>query len=420
MQLNGPVWYPYMQMKTAGEPLKIIRGSGIYLYDDTEKRYIDAISSWWVNIHGHANTCIGEAIAKQAEILEQVIFAGCTHQPAIDLATRLLEKCAMPEGKVFFSDNGSTAIEIAVKMAVQYYYNQGKPRTSILAWANDFHGETFGAMSVSDQSGLNAAFGELMFASIKVRIPAHIDDEDSWTILEQHLTSGNIAAFIFEPLIQGTGGMVMYDAAILQRALNMARDSGVLLIADEVMTGTYRTGTYLATQQTNIVPDMICLAKGLTGGFLPLSVTVAQHYVFEAFLSEQKNKALFHGHSYTANPLGCAAAIASLQLCEKPDFIKNVDLICKINHQKVQDFSQIYPDYKPRSCGTIFAMNFPDTQTGYFSGLFDIIHRHFLDRGIFLRPLGNVLYIMPPLVISAEELHYIFDEIEAFIKANFK
>ncbi|MFZ1845615.1 MAG: aminotransferase class III-fold pyridoxal phosphate-dependent enzyme, partial [Saprospiraceae bacterium] len=208
MDLTGPIWYPYTQMQTAREPLKIVSGEGVYIKDDQGVDYIDAISSWWVNIHGHANPAIAKAISEQALILEQVIFAGCTHEPAIKLANELLRKCNMPNGKVYYSDNGSTAVEIAVKMAIQYFYNSDKPRTKILTWENDFHGETFGAMSVSDQGGLNAAFTDLMFETIKIPIPKKPDDEETFDKISKIAAGNDIAAFIFEPLVQGAGGMV--------------------------------------------------------------------------------------------------------------------------------------------------------------------------------------------------------------------
>lgn len=415
MDLNGPIWYPYTQMQTAAEPLKIISGEGVYLKDDKDNDYIDAISSWWVNIHGHANTVIAEAIAAQAKILEQVIFAGYTHQPAIDLANKLLQKCRMPQGKVYYSDNGSTSVEIAIKMAIQYFYNSDKPRTKILTWENDFHGETFGAMSVSDQGGLNAAFTDLMFETVKIKIPTSIEDENAWTTFTKLVSDGSFAAFIFEPLIQGAGGMVMYSTDILEKALAIIRQSETIIIADEVMTGFYRTGTFLATEQVSIHPDIICLAKGLTGGFLPLSVTICNDRIFKGFLSEEKNKALFHGHSYTANPLGCAAALASLKLTEDPAFIQNVAMIKTLLNARKLSYNTSNPSLNARSTGTIFALDIPTDDSGYFSQQYNIIQKYFLERNIIIRPLGNVLYIMPPLVISSEELHYIFQKIDDFL-----
>ena len=416
MDLTGPIWYPYTQMQTAREPLKIVSGEGVYIKDDQGVDYIDAISSWWVNIHGHANPAIAKAISEQALILEQVIFAGCTHEPAIKLANELLRKCNMPNGKVYYSDNGSTAVEIAVKMAIQYFYNSDKPRTKILTWENDFHGETFGAMSVSDQGGLNAAFTDLMFETIKIPIPKKPDDEETFDKISKIAAGNDIAAFIFEPLVQGAGGMVIYDAEILEKTISIVKKSGAIIIADEVMTCFYRTGTFLATDQINIKPDILCLAKGLTGGFLPLSVTVCNDMIFQGFLSQEKKKALFHGHSYTANPLGCVAALASISLTEEPSFIENLEKIKTILRAKSISYQTSYPILNARYCGTIFAIDIPTKDEGYFSTQFNEINEYFLERNVFLRPLGNVLYIMPPLVISSEELHYIFQKIDDFIK----
>lgn len=415
MELNGPVWYPYTQMKTAPDPIKIVEGDGVYITDEGGNHFIDAISSWWVNIHGHANKFIADAIHKQAQKLEQVIFAGCTHQPAIDLAYKLLEKVRMPGGKVYYSDNGSTAVEIAVKMAIQYFYNEGQPRTKILTWENDFHGETFGAMSVSDQGSLNRAFEPLLFETIKIPIPGSEDDTESFDKIRDVVSYGDVAAFVFEPLVQGAGGMAMYSPAILQKVLEIVRPSGALIIADEVMTCFFRTGTFLATEQVSVQPDIIAMAKGLTGGFLPLAVTICNEKVFNGFISDEKSKALFHGHSYTANPLGCAAAIASIQLTEEQHFRDNLTMMLNLIRAKALSYRTAYPQLNPRNCGTIFAINIPAQNEGYFSGEFDRIRQFFLERNIFLRPLGNVLYIMPPLVISAEELHYIFQKIDDFI-----
>jgi len=417
MNIHGPVWYPYTQMQTASEPIKVVKGDGVYITDDKGNDYIDAISSWWVNIHGHANPVIAQAIYEQAKTLEQVIFAGCTHDPALQLAEKLLVKSEMEGGKVYFSDNGSTAVEIAVKMAVQYFYNLGRPRTKILTWENDFHGETFGAMSVSDQGGLNAAFENLMFETIKIPIPKSINDNAAFEKIRTLISDESFSAFVFEPLIQGAGGMVMYEPIILQKTLEIIRTSETIIIADEVMTGFYRTGTFLATQQIEIKPDIICIAKGLTGGFLPLSVSICNDRIFKGFLSGEKNKALFHGHSYTANPLGCAAALASISLTEKESFLKNLESIKHILKAKTLSYKTSYPQLDPRCCGTIFAINIPSEKEGYFSNLYASIQEYFIQRNIFLRPLGNVLYIMPPLVITSEELHYIFQKIDDFIRS---
>lgn len=417
MDITGPVWYPYTQMQTASDPIKIVNGEGVYITSEDGVEFIDAISSWWVNIHGHANPFIAEAIYSQAKKLEQVIFAGCTHDPALQLAEKILDKAGMSGGKVYFSDNGSTAVEIGVKMAIQYFFNLGKPRTKILTWENDFHGETFGAMSISDQGGLNAAFEPLLFETIKVPIPKSVEDEQAFDKIKDLISDESFAAFVFEPLIQGAGGMVMYDARILEKTLEIINLTQTIIIADEVMTGFFRTGTFLATQQVNVKPDIICIAKGLTGGFLPLSVTLCNDKIFQAFLSGEKNKALFHGHSYTANPLGCAAAIASIHLTEQPDFATNIEMIQRVIKAKTLAYRTSYPQLNARNCGTIFALDVPSESGGYFSNAYNEIHDYFLKRNIFLRPLGNVLYIMPPMVITEEELHYIFQKIDDFISS---
>src|ERR1039458_604558 len=297
------IWHPFTQMKVSMEPIHIERAEGCILYASDGRKFIDAISSWWVNIHGHSNPFIAEAIARQAREMEHVIFAGFTHTPAILLAEKLVEILPGNFAKVFYSDDGSTSVEVALKMALQYWFNKGVPKTKVIAFTNAYHGDTFGAMSVGSRSVFNAPFQELLFDVKHVPVSIGNDVEKSIERFTKIAKGNDVAAFIYEPLVQGAGGMVIYEAKHLERMLSIAKAHEILCIADEVMTGFGRTGSLFASNYMDEKPDIICLSKGITGGFLPLGVTVCTQEIFDAFYSDEKSKALFHGHSYTANPI---------------------------------------------------------------------------------------------------------------------
>ena len=407
------IWHPYTQHFTASDPLTIVRGEGAWLITEDGDRYLDAISSWWVNIHGHAHPHIAARLARQARELEHVIFAGFTHRPAVEVAERTLGYLPDSFGKVFFSDNGSTAVEIGLKMALQFFHNQGTPRRKVVAFEGAFHGETFGAMSVSGELSLNNAFHSHLFEVVRIPAPLPGGESASVAALERVLTDESVYAFLFEPLIQGAGGMRMYTPAALDTLLAVCRRHGVLTIADEVMTGFYRTGTRFAIDQLAHAPDIICLSKGLTGGTLPLALTVCTDRIFEAFLSQDKYKTFFHGHSYTANPLGCAAALASFDLIDAPDFAERIARIAT-QHRQFAARLHAHPRVRDvRCCGTIVALEFETPeQTGYFNSLRDRLYAFFLSKGLLLRPLGNVIYVMPPYCVTAAELDLVYAAIE--------
>lgn len=405
-------------MALASEPVKIVRGEGIWLFEENGNRLLDGISSWWVNIHGHSRIEIAEAIYQQSLQLEQVIFAGFTHEPALRLADTLLDSLNLPDWKVFYSDNGSTAVEVGLKMAIQFFSNAGEPRNKILCWENCFHGETFGAMSVSDQPIFNDAFGKFLFATKKIPIPEVANLGIFEQELEALLSTRQFAAFIYEPLVQGTGGMNMYEPIILESIVKLCRQYGTLCIADEVMTGFFRTGTILAHHQCSILPDIICLAKGLTGGFLPLATTLCKPEVFNAFYLPDKKKTLFHGHSYTANPLGCAAAYASIQLFNRPIFQQQISLIkSKFENQRIR-INALNPTLNARSTGCIFALNLHHPKSDYFSKSGEEAAAFFSKNHILIRPLGNVLYFMPPYVIKSEEIDHFFIILDLWLTKN--
>jgi adenosylmethionine-8-amino-7-oxononanoate aminotransferase len=389
------IWHPYTQMKTAQPPIPIVRGEGAYLYAEDGKRYIDAVSSWWVNIHGHAHPYIAKKVAEQLLQLEHVIFAGFTHPVAVELAERLLALLPDNQQKVFYSDNGSTAVEVAIKMCLQYWSNQGQSRTKMLAFKNAYHGDTFGAMAVSGRSAFTAAFDSLLFEVEFIDLP-NTDNIDSIKSLISSLKN-DLACFIFEPLVQGSSGMLMYEAKYLDELVAHCREEQVLTIDDEVFTGFGRTGKRFACDHINAQPDIMCFSKGLTGGTMALGVTTSTQRIFDAFLSDDKLKTLFHGHSFTANPVACSAALASLDLFVEQSTSDNIARITA-SHSQFAAKIKHHPKIKTvRQTGTIIAMEWETgDNTSYFSSLRDKLYHYFLAAGIILRPLGNVLYILPP------------------------
>ena len=424
--MPGRVWYPYTQMRALPPPIEVARGEGAWLIAADGRRYLDAISSWWVTLHGHAQPRIAAAIAEQARTLEQVILAGFTHRPAEELAERLAAIAPPGLSRVFYSDDGSTAVEVALKMAVQCWQQRGAPeRNRIVALEHAYHGDTLGAMSVSAASPFTAAFAGMLFPVARVptaycyRCPVGLRRETCQIncldplarLLEREGTS--VAAVIVEPLLQGAGGMIVQPAEFLQGVRRLCDRHGVLLIADEVLTGFGRTGTMFACGQAGVSPDILCLSKGLTGGFLPMAATLCREEVFAAFLADDRRRTLFHGHSYTANPLGCAAALASLEVfAQEPVF----DRIAAIAAHHARRLARLRSHSKvgdARQAGTVAALELAAPDTGYLSALGPRLQSFYLDRGILLRPLGNVVYVLPPYAITPEELDQVWDAIEA-------
>jgi len=403
-------WHPYTQMKTAGDAIPIVKGKGAYLYDDEGKKYIDAVSSWWVTLHGHAHPYIAERVFQQLNTLEQVIFAGFTHEPAVQLSENLLRLLPDNQKKVFYSDNGSTAVEVALKMSIQYACNLGKEKTKILAFRNAYHGDTFGAMSVSGRSVWTKPFGSMLFEVIFIDTP-NAENLESLKIQIKDVAE-ETACFIYEPLVQGAAGMLMYEAEHLDELIKFCRSNEVLMIQDEVFTGFGRTGKLFAANHLTEMPDMMCFSKGLTGGTMAMGITTCSQEIFNAFLSEDKYKTLFHGHSFTANPLACTAALASMELLLQEETLMAIDRISKQH----SDFSKIllkHPDVENvRQTGTILAFEYKtDQNTSYFNQIGKVLYDEFLERGIIMRPLGNVMYLVPPYCITAEELDFIYRNI---------
>jgi adenosylmethionine---8-amino-7-oxononanoate aminotransferase len=417
------IWHPYTPQKYAPDPIPIIKGEGAWLYDEKGKKYIDAVSSWWVTIHGHAHPYIAKRIYKQAQKLEQVIFAGFTHEPAVQLAEKLLEILPGKFSKIFYSDNGSTATEVAVKMAIQYWWNKGnKKRNRILALTHSYHGDTFGAMSVSERGLFTVAFQdrlfEVMFAQTPeegkaVRITEREREREREKGMEELLSE--CACVIYEPLLQGAGGMKMYSAQALEEFITVCKAHGVICIADEVMTGFGRTGKMFASSYCALQPDIICLSKGITGGTMALGVTACTAEIHNAFVVDDKTKTFFHGHSFTANPISCTAALASLELFEIEDTLSKIEKI----HQRHLAFGERLKRFtnveNVRVCGTIIAFEMKDSVNGYVSEVRDIVTAKALENGVYLRPLGNTVYVMPPYCILEEELEKVYETIIGMI-----
>jgi adenosylmethionine-8-amino-7-oxononanoate aminotransferase len=401
------IWHPYTQHKGYLPPIPILKGKDTLLFDDKGNSYIDAISSWWVNLHGHSNAYIAENIHRQALQLEHVIFTGFTHEPAVRLAERLLPLLPGAFQRVFYSDNGSTAVEVAIKMALQFWSNGGGARRKVLAFRHSYHGDTFGAMSVSERSIFTDAFRDYLFDVVFIDTP---DPTNIQSLLSLIAREGpDIACIIYEPLLQAAGGMRMYDAESLDLLLAAASREDILLIADEVLTGFGRTGRLFAGSYLQQTADIICLSKGLTGGTMALGVTAVTKRIFDAFLSDDKRKTLFHGHSFTANPLACTAALASMSLLLDPDCTRRIAGITR-RHQVFRETLRSYPAVRnPRTLGTVLAFELEAGQDGYTNSIGAVITREALAAGIYLRPLGNTVYFMPPYCITEKEMDQVYD-----------
>ena len=420
---RNSVWHPFTPQKYMSDPIPIVKAEGLYLIDENGKRYMDAISSWWVNLHGHAHPYIAKKVYEQALKLEHVIFAGFTHEPAINLAEGLLG--ILPKGfsKIFYSDNGSTATEVGIKMGLQWWWNEkaaislrrtratSQFRNKILAFRNSYHGDTFGAMSVSERSVFTLAFQDKLFEVI------FVDPPDSNELLDEvkQLPFDEIACFIYEPLVQGAGGMNMYNAEGLNSLLKICHANNIICIADEVMTGFGRTGKLFASEYCDEKPDIICLSKGLTGGTMALGVTACNERIYSAFLTDDKRKTFFHGHSFTANPLACTAAVASLDLLQIENCKLQIELISEIN-QKFSEQLKALSVQNPRCLGTILAFELESTDKDYLNNISTILTEKALSKGIYIRPLGNTVYIMPPYCIKEDELNRVYEVILEIIQ----
>ncbi len=410
------VWHPYTQHGIAPAPVPIVSGDGAWLTDAAGNRLFDAVSSWWVNLHGHARPEIATAVAEQARTLEQVIFAGFTHEPAARLAAELVE--VLPAGltRVFYSDDGSTAVEAAVKMALQWWAHRGERRPLVAALENAYHGDTFGAMSASARGVFNAPFAGHLFEVARLPDPS---EDDLLAALDRLLDERGteLAAVIVEPLLLAAGGMRTWSEETLRGVRERTRAAGVLLIADEVATGFGRTGPLFACQRAGVSPDLMCLSKGVTGGFLPLGVTAATEEVFAAFVSPDRRRTFFHGHSYTANPLACAAGRASLRLLREPACTRRRGEIEAAHRAGLASLEGHPLVTRPRVLGTVAAFDLHAGE-GYLAPIGAELAEFARGEGFLLRPLGNVVYLMPPYCATDAELADAYAVVRRFLQAR--
>ena len=400
---RSPVWHPFHQ-HGLGEAIPLVtHAEGAALYTDDGRRVIDAISSWWVTTHGHNHPRIMQAVREQTEKLDQLIFAGWTHEPAEALARGLVE--IMPDGlsHVFFSDSGSTAVEVALKMALGFWHNRGEARSRVLVMEHSYHGDTIGAMSVGERGVFNRAYEALLFDVGTVPFPA-ADPQPSLDALEAACAAGDVAAFIVEPLLLGAGGMLTYPPSVLAEMRAICARHDVLFIADEVMTGWGRTGTLLACEQANVTPDILCLAKGLTGGSMPLAVTMANEAIYQAHYSTDRSKMFFHSSSFTANPVCCAAANANLAIWREEPVLDRIAALSTRLGDMLARLSQRPDVTNARQCGTMVAFDVAVTDEGYLAEIGPRLRSHFFAQDVMLRPLGNTVYAMPPYCLSDDDV----------------
>lgn len=398
------VWHPFTQHHTSSAPLAIVKAEGIFLYDAEGNSYIDANSSWWVNTHGHAHPHIGKAINEQFQAVDHIVFAGATHPKAVELAERISSHLPEHFQKVFFSDNGSTAVEIALKMALQYWHNKGEKKQRFLAMHGSYHGDTFGAMSVGQRGYFNAPFEPLFFDTDYLDFPNGSNEAAILERAERLFSSGNFAGLIVEPLVQGAAGMRMYTSEFLDHLTAIAQKHDVLIIFDEVMTGFGRTGKLFAMDHCQNQPDFVALSKGLTAGVMALGLTVTSNKVYDAFLGEEATKALLHGHSFTANPIACAVACANLDLFEEEETWQNISRLTAWNTELAKELDSIENVVNIRQKGTILAFEINEGgDASYFSDLKTRAYQYFLEHGVLLRPLGNVIFVNPPYCIKKKE-----------------
>lgn len=405
------LWHPLTQHKLYPEHLAIMKAKGCVLTDENGNEYIDGIASWYTCMYGHCNDYITNRVTNQMKQLDQVVFAGFTHEPAIKLSEELMKILPQNQQKIFFSDNGSTAVDVALKMALQYHFNKGEKRGKIIALENGFHGDTFGAMSVSGLSIYNGCFEDFFIDVSRIPVPTEENFESVKQQFIKLLETTNVAAFIYEPLVQGAAAMKMYDARLLDELLSLAKQYNTLTIADEVMTGFGKTGKYFASEYLVNQPDIICMAKSLTGGLVPMAITSCTQNVYDAFLSEDLVKGFFHGHTYSANPIACTAALAGIELLQSDEIKERIKRLIA-SHQQFDKHIKEHPKVKEtRQLGVIYALDIKVNMERYGS-LRDKLFEFFMNKGVFLRPLGNTIYMLTPYIITDEQLEKVYNTIE--------
>jgi adenosylmethionine-8-amino-7-oxononanoate aminotransferase len=409
------LWHPLTQHKVHSNMLAISKAKGAVLFDEDGKEYIDGISSWYTAMYGHCHPYILEKVGAQMQQLDQVVFSGFTHEPAVKLSEELIKILPENQEKLFFSDNGSTATEIGIKMALQYHFNKGEKRNVLLAFEEGFHGDTFGAMSVSGLSVYNGPFKDFFIEVERIPVPTIENIEGIVRQLQVRLEKNNVAGFIYEPLVQGAAAMKMHSAEGLGQILALLKEHNVLTIADEVMTGFGKTGKYFASDYIQTKPDIICLSKALTAGLVPMGLTTCTENVYNAFYSDDIAKGLFHGHTYTANPLACAAALAALELLKTDEIQGNIQNIIQW-HNKFDDEIKSHPKVaSTRQLGVIYALDL-NVKMERYGNLRDKLFKHFMDNGVFLRPLGNTIYILAPFITTKSQMNRIYGTIKSAIE----
>ncbi|MEJ5022637.1 adenosylmethionine--8-amino-7-oxononanoate transaminase [Ochrobactrum vermis] len=409
----SPVWHPFTQHATEPAFRKIVRTDGAYLQDETGRSVLDAISSWWVITHGHRHPTIMTAVRDALERFDQIIFAEFTHEPAEKLAEELVKLAPQGLAHVFYSDSGSTSVEVALKMALGFYHNRNERRSRIVVMEHSYHGDTIGTMSTGARGVFNAAYEALLFQVNTIPFPTAEREQETLDALEQFCRSGEIAALLIEPLVLGAGGMKTYSAHLLAAFRQITQRYGTLLIADEVMTGWGRTGTMFACEQAGIAPDILCLSKGITGGALPLAATLSTAEIFEAHFSKDRSRTFFHSSSYTANPIACAAACANIEVWQTEPVLDRIETLGRWHSERLAQFRNDPRFTNIRQQGTIAALDLAAEQTGYLSDAGPRIKAFFRDRGVLLRPLGNVIYLMPPYCVTPADLDLAYEAIDA-------
>lgn len=412
---SAHIWHPLTQHKTAAPPLGIVKAKGALLWDEDGNKYIDGIASWYTAMYGHCNPYITAAITKQMQELDFVMFSGCTHEPAVKLSEELLKILPKNQQKIFFNDNGSTAVEAAIKMSFQFHFNHGEKRDTLIAFENGFHGDTFGAMSASGIASYNAPFDDFLLKVERIPTPQKDNLTEVLEKLNYILENNNCAAFIFEPLVQGAAGMRFHSAEGLDALIDICKKHNVLCIADEIMTGFGKTGTNFACNQLKNKPDIMCLSKALTAGMFPLSITSCTQKIYDAFLSDEVSKGFFHAHTFSAHPLGCVAAIAGLDLLNSDKTAKRRKEIEKAHQGFIAKIAVHKRVKEARSLGVILAVDLAIPMDRYGS-LRDELYQFFLERGLLIRPLGNTIYLLPPYVITENELEKCYSVFEEVLK----
>ena len=412
MTSRSPVWHPFTQHAVQPDPTLIARGEGAWLEAADGRRIFDAISSWWVVTHGHRHPRIVQAIKDQVDKLDQVIFAGFTHEPAEKLARHLVAITPPELEYVFFSDSGSTSVEVALKMALGYWRHLGAKRSRILALEGAYHGDTIGGMSVGERGVFNAPYDPLLFDVERIPFPVSGREQATFDALDAACKRGEVAALIVEPLILGAGGMLIYPPAVLAEMKRVCEVHNVLFIADEVMTGWGRTGTLFACEQAGVAPDIACYSKGLTGGSVPLAVTLCRAGIFDAHYSTDRSKTFFHSSSYTANPIACAAALANLEIWQSEPVMDRINSLAAMHKERLARFRGDRRFADVRQIGTIAALDIVAKDAGYLADIGPRLYRGFLARGLLIRPLGNTVYLMPPYSTTASDLDQAYNAID--------